>query len=229
MTPPSAQTPPFSPVLLAGLALRPLPAALLRPVFSATMAVMRRRHGDVFERLEPLGETAILIDPADLPFRFLLRPGAVRAGLTLLGEDEDAGAPAAVIRGPLMRLVAMLEGRIDGDAAFFARDLVVEGDMEAVLALRNAVDGGEIDIVADLLSVLGPLRPPAAWALTTLETVLARASRDLESLRAAIVAPVARRCDEQAARLKAVEDGLAAPPRRPRRNQPPRHPPRGQQ
>ncbi len=65
--------PPLSPVLLAGLALGPLPPALLRPVLHLAMTVMRRRHPDVIERLDMLDGAEILIDPVDLPFRFLLR------------------------------------------------------------------------------------------------------------------------------------------------------------
>ncbi len=43
--------PPLSPVLLAGLALRPLPPALFQPVFGLAIATMRRRHVGAFERL----------------------------------------------------------------------------------------------------------------------------------------------------------------------------------
>jgi len=41
-------------------------------------------------------------------------------------------------------MIELLEGRADGDALFFSRTLTVEGDMEAVVALRNAIDGSEI-------------------------------------------------------------------------------------
>ncbi len=43
--------PPLSPVLLAGVALRPLPPALFQPVLGIAMAIMRRRHPGAFERL----------------------------------------------------------------------------------------------------------------------------------------------------------------------------------
>jgi predicted lipid carrier protein YhbT len=40
----------------------------------------------------------------------------------------------------------LLEGKLDGDALFFSRDLVVDGDTEAVVMLRNIIDGAE-DII----------------------------------------------------------------------------------
>ncbi|AGH97674.1 hypothetical protein A11S_851 [Micavibrio aeruginosavorus EPB] len=45
----------------------------------------------------------------------------------------------------------MIDGRYDGDALFFSRDIYIEGDTEAVVCLRNAlddIDGNIADYVA---------------------------------------------------------------------------------
>jgi predicted lipid carrier protein YhbT len=55
----------------------------------------------------------------------------------------------------------MVEGRLDGDALFFSRDLSIEGDVEAVVALRNAIDGEGLNILQDAVAPLGPLASPA--------------------------------------------------------------------
>ena len=55
--------------------------------------------------------------------------------------------------------MGLVDGSYDGDALFFSRDLVVEGDVEAVLALRNAIDDAGIDLVADTAALFGPLAP----------------------------------------------------------------------
>src|SRR5690606_37921138 len=73
-------------------------------------------------------------------------------------------AARAVIRADFPTLLQLLEGRIDGDALLFSRDLAVEGDMEVVVALRNALDGAGIDLVADLASLFGPFAAPAESA-----------------------------------------------------------------
>jgi predicted lipid carrier protein YhbT len=54
----------------------------------------------------------------------------------------------------------MVDGAFDGDALFFSRSLQVEGDMEALLALRNAVDDACIDLRRIALSPLGPAADP---------------------------------------------------------------------
>ena len=128
--------------------------------------------------------------------------------------------PTATIRGPLLVLIDLLEGRLDGDAAFFSRDLAFEGDTEAVVVLRNAVDSGEIDLTADLLSVLGPLTAPAHHALNTAGALFARAAEDLDTLRAALLGPVARDAEIRAAEMRALADDVAELRRAVRRRRP---------
>ena len=41
----------------------------------------------------------------------------------------------------------------------FPRDLAIEGDTEAVVALRNAIDDSELDLAAEAAELLGPLKP----------------------------------------------------------------------
>ncbi len=144
---------------LAGLPLRLAPPLVWQPLLAAAMAIMRRRHPNMFERLADLGATELVIDPIDLPIAFLLRLGPQGASLTAIGSEPVA--PTAIIRARLATLIDLLEGRIDGDALFFSRDLVIEGETEAVVALRNAVDDAEIDLAAEVLSLLGPLAAPA--------------------------------------------------------------------
>jgi predicted lipid carrier protein YhbT len=52
-------------------------------------------------------------------------------------------------------LLGMIDGTYDGDALFFSRDLTIEGDTEAVLALRNALENAEFDPA----TVIGLPRP----------------------------------------------------------------------
>jgi len=73
------------------------------------------------------------------------------------------------ISGPLSAFLGMMHGAYDGDALFFSRDLTVEGDTEAALALRNAIDDAELDLAAELQTLAGPLRAPLAAVLTAAE------------------------------------------------------------
>jgi predicted lipid carrier protein YhbT len=186
------------PVGLSGLILRPVAAVLLQPVLDATMAAMVRRHGAVFDRLGPQAGAVFLIDPVDLPIRFLLRAGPSRPSLTVAAQ-ADAACATAAIRGPVLALIDLLEGRIDGDALFFSRELHLEGDTEAVVALRNAVDGEEIEVLDDVLSLLGPLADPLKVLARAAGNVLDGVSRDLEIIAGAFTTPARRRRGDAAA------------------------------
>jgi predicted lipid carrier protein YhbT len=210
MSRPERRPPALSPILILGFAMRPLPLAPLRAGAALAMEAMLRRHRSVFERLIDLPNPVYLVEPIDLPFRFLLDTALPKPGLRVLGEEEEpAKEPAATIRGSLPVLVDLLEGRIDGDALFFSRDLSVEGDMAAVVALRNAVDGADIALMDDLLRPLGPLGAPARTIIDAGGALYRRAERDLETLRAALLSPVQRRFDAQDARFEELDRNIA--------------------
>lgn len=57
----------------------------------------------------------------------------------------------ATIRGPVEPLLDLMEGRADGDALFFSRRLKIEGSMDAVVSLRNALDAAPVSLPFDAL------------------------------------------------------------------------------
>jgi predicted lipid carrier protein YhbT len=139
-------------------ALRPLPLLLLRPPLAMLAVRIRDRHPELFERLGPHAAKRFGLDPTDLPFAFVLEPRPAAPSVTpvrRLPRDLDVR-----IAGPLGALLGMVDGAFDGDALFFSRSLQVEGDMEALLALRNAVDDACIDLRWIALSPLGPAADP---------------------------------------------------------------------
>jgi predicted lipid carrier protein YhbT len=150
-------------VLVSLAGLLPLPQAVLDPALAALLAALRRRHPEVLARLDAFAGATVLIDPVELPTALVLTLGATADAASLRAAAKDARA-TTVVRGPFRVLLALLEGRLDGDGAFFARQLEVAGDTELLLALRNAIDAAEVDLVADLVHGLGPLAAPALAA-----------------------------------------------------------------
>ncbi|SCA57605.1 putative lipid carrier protein [Candidatus Terasakiella magnetica] len=199
---------PLSPVLLAGLAARPIPAKLLQPIFNAAIKQMHQQHPGVFDRMTSVNSPRFLIDPVDLPFSFVMDTHQTAPSLEIVQafKDEQELYTQAAIRGPLVLLIELLEGRIDGDALFFSRDLVVEGDTEAVLALRNAVDGADIDVHNDLLRLFGNFAKPADMAAQVAGKIFQRFTKDLNVLSQATLAPLQRKCDAQAASIEELEE-----------------------
>ncbi len=125
-----------------------------------------------------LGEHAgrtFAIDPVDCPFVFLFTPEGSRVSLRVV-RDLSAAAHDARIAAPLVVLLGMIDGTYDGDALFFSRDLVIEGDTGAVLALRNAIENAEIEpsLVLGLPeSIGGPFNRAAEMVLDRLRRKLA--------------------------------------------------------
>lgn len=198
-------SPPLSPVLLAGIGLRILPPWTLQPFLDAAMAVICRRHPELAGRLARLDDIVIRVDPVDLPFDFLLRP-APMPKLVAVTKNDHAETPAATVRGPLSTLLTVMEGTHDGDALFFSRDLAFDGDTEVVVMLRNALDGAGIDLMEDLLSVFGPLARPPRFLLGQTAAIFARMEDDLALLRRAVLKPVADRHEAQAAELEELKE-----------------------
>ena len=137
--------------LLGVLPLAPLSLA------SAQLArSLGRRHPSLFKRLGDQANKVFLIDPTDLPIAFRLSPNSGDPRLDVV-RSSDASPWDARIAGPLAALLGLVHGAFDGDALFFSRDLIIEGDTEAVLALRNAIDNEEIDMASEITALFGPL------------------------------------------------------------------------
>ena len=124
------------PVPLA-LATRVLPLLPLR-CCSASACANPHRHPRIFDRLGVHAGKRFGFEPTDLPIAFVLEPRRMNPRVprcATLPEGIDAR-----IAGPLSALIGLIDGTYDGDALFFSRDIQIEGDMEAVVALRNAID-----------------------------------------------------------------------------------------
>ena len=140
--------------LVSRLPTLPLDLALRR--FISSLADW---HPSLFSRLGDQATKTFLIDPTDVSIALVLKPDPAMPRLEAVKRGADGTvsvAHDARIAGPLAALVGMVHGAMDGYALFFSRDIVIEGDTEAVLALRNAVDDAEIDLAEEAAAVAGP-------------------------------------------------------------------------
>jgi predicted lipid carrier protein YhbT len=107
-----------------------------------------RRRPEAFARLGACRTTTIRLAPRDVPVAFDLTPDGARGRVRVVRRDAH-GPCAAVVSARLVDLLAVFDGGLDADAAFFARSLQVDGDVAAVMALRNVLESAEIGL-ADL-------------------------------------------------------------------------------
>lgn len=139
------------------LVLDKLPVALVQRVVNQAFRRALQQHPDLFDRLGKEAGKRFCFVPTDLDLVFLVHPAN---GFIHTVRQASAPRADATISGPMLTLLALLEGRIDGDAMFFSRSLSVTGDMEAMLALRNALDDCSFDLPSDLAAMAGPLAGP---------------------------------------------------------------------
>ena len=196
------------------MALRPLPLLPLTIALEVLSHRIVARHPGLLRRLGEHGEKTFVLDPTDLPLLLLLEP---RAGQPRVSAHRQAPRADARIAGPISALLGMIHGAYDGDALFFSRDLVIEGDTEVVVALRNAVDGAEINLMEGVMALFGPFSAPVRAAVNTAGKIASRAASDLETLREAMLAPSMRRHDAADAKLRKVTDKVGDLDKRSRR------------
>ena len=127
----------------------------LGPALTLSLRALARRRPRLFERLGAYACDCFFIDPIDLAFAFSVIPNGERSVIRVVGKSDTATA-SVVIRGPLLALLGLLDGSLDGDALFFNRIVSIGGRTEAVLALRNAIEDAELS-PADLLGLNGSL------------------------------------------------------------------------
>lgn len=122
-------------------------------LLTGSIRALARRQPRLFDRLGAHRSTTFFIDPTDLAFAFTVVPDGAKTLVRVVGKAATADV---VIRGPILMLLGLLDGSLDGDALFFHRIISVSGRTEAVVALRNAIGEAELR-PADLLGVQGAI------------------------------------------------------------------------
>ncbi len=143
-----------------------MPLAPLSLSLTAYSRRIAKSHPGLFRRLGEYNHTRFVLDPTDLPFVICLEPNG---GVPRVTVTRRPGTGAARIAGPLAALLGLVHGAFDGDALFFSRDLVIEGDTSAALALRNAIDDAELDLSEEIASMSGPFSGPVQQIIAFVE------------------------------------------------------------
>lgn len=125
----------------------------LAPVFPPIRGVLQRVFAAALEdgALEPLADREIAIVVEDLG----LRIGFTQSGGRM--EVTNGTAADAEIRGPVAAFLWLAAKRADADTLFFNRHLVMEGDTELGLVIKNLLDATELDALPT------PLRQALDW------------------------------------------------------------------
>ncbi len=142
----------------------PLPLFAIQPVLRRIINRIAIENPDMFGRLGPHFNALFVIDPVNLPFALLLRPDPDDL-LLVACRRNNIPEHDAKISGRFLDLLMLVDGDLDGDALFFARDLAITGNTEAVVCLRNALDDIDDSIAENVADMFGPLGRAALGAL----------------------------------------------------------------
>jgi predicted lipid carrier protein YhbT len=137
------------------LFLRTVPLFVVQAALDRIVTNIHRNRPRLFARMGDAAKKSILIDPIDMPFVVRMRPDNDTPDMRAYRRGR-APAGDAQIRGSFAGLFKMLDTQLDGDALFFSRDLKVTGDLEVVVALRNALDDIDGSIATDVAALFGP-------------------------------------------------------------------------
>ncbi|WP_287187043.1 ubiquinone anaerobic biosynthesis accessory factor UbiT [Rhodovulum sp.] len=151
----------------------PLPLFLLNPILKRIVHRIAVQNPDMFDRLGPHRHAYFLIDPVDIPFMLYLRPDPEALDFRAVGR-RNPPPHAARISGKFLDLLTLMDTEQDGDALFFSRDLIVTGDTEAVVCLRNALDDVDDPIAESVADMFGP---PGRAALNALRRAAENAQK----------------------------------------------------
>ena len=194
-----------------------LPRPLLARLAAAVVRGLGRTHPRLLANLAKLESATVHVVPTDLPYGFALEVGREPVRLRIV--DERPATASAQVSGSVAVLLDLLEGRIDSDTLFFRRDLIISGNTEAVVGLRNVLDREELRLTDELGALCGPLRPAARAVARTSERVLQRFGARVAAMHrtlhpAAVQGPDVgaelERCHEQIAALTARLAALEA-------------------
>lgn len=117
----------------------------LYPSLTSRLASLRGRylvyqmaHSDTFYRLH-IHEEGVFID---------------------LGNANSIDKALASVECQFGKLLEIVNGEADGDALFFSRDINVQGDMDALVLIRNTIESIEFDLPKIFLLPFGVFSSP---------------------------------------------------------------------
>ncbi len=195
--------PQLSGAFVAGLPLHLLPTHPIAWFLQRTAAAFCRLHPGVPERLSDYAGRRLYLDPGDLPIAFILTLTSDTPRITVVTEQASSTENLdASVRGTLANLTALLEGEVDGDALFFSRHLQITGDMELVLALRNALDDAQVDLREVIGETFGRAAPFGQTALNAALGVTAQLDHGVSLVSRAVTATTQEQLERQTAEIE---------------------------
>jgi predicted lipid carrier protein YhbT len=147
--------------LFYGVAISILPSHLVNNAIAIILNNINRSHPNLMRRLSALNGKTLLFIPTDTAYNFLAHMQNDRFCLQYISRNKITETSVRVT-GRIIDLFKIVQGQCDADALFFSREIEIEGDVEAIVILRNAIESENINIftetnnIVDILNKLVP-------------------------------------------------------------------------
>ncbi len=191
--------------MLSGIASRFVPQGFLEFALAKTSRKIAFNHPGILTRLEPIYGKTFEFEPLEFPRLIRVRFFAENVEIKWIKKTET-NSPDVKICGTFLALLSLLEGTEDGDSLFFSRQITVEGDTEALLTLRNALDSEDIELLEELFD--GPLSKPAKVIAETGSIFHQQLSTDMEKVNRAMVKPIVSALKSQGREIETIYNEL---------------------
>jgi len=200
--------PPFSPILIAGILSQPVPLYLVDKILEHITSNLQKNHPSILERLEVIENKKFLISPTDLPFSIIITFQKDEI-ISVATKENDIESDVRIF-GSISSLVKMLDGEVDGDALFFSRELIVEGDTEALLTLRNSMDADDINILYEMLDSFGILGPIIENFIKPTQKVSTSLSDNMNLIKNSLLGSVIEELESQEAYIDKLNEKISS-------------------
>ncbi len=138
-----------------GFWLRPSGVLPLGFLLTRSLRDLARRKPQLFDRLGEHAATCFSSTPPTSTTPSTSCPMA-RARKSKWWARRTPRLATWSVRGPLLSLLGLLDGTFDGDALFFSRSISISGKVDALLALRNAIEDADLK-PSDFIGVGGSI------------------------------------------------------------------------
>jgi predicted lipid carrier protein YhbT len=179
---------PLSSAFILGLLAKPvLCRPLLQQAINKLVQMFSDLHPNVINRMAEFTPAIIILNPIDMPFSFLVEFTANNMNILIIDDQHYTGDDITKISATLSFFLNMLEGELDGDALFFSRQLIIEGDTTIIVALRNILEAENIDINKDINDKSTLLANIIKFVKNTARAVSSYLDNDLAKIKESII------------------------------------------
>lgn len=141
----------LTPYFLLGVLTKPfINMSVVQIIIDKVNAILLKNHPSMLARMAEYTPALIKVVPIDLPLTLLITLN--KDNLTIKINKNNDIAADATLSSTLKIFMQMLEGKTDGDALFFSRQLIIEGNTELIVAFRNVLEAENINLQDEIVA-----------------------------------------------------------------------------